>query len=51
MSHFTTIDPKDALKLMEEDSEISIVDIRPHVDFQREHIPHAQNLDYDGHHF
>ncbi len=51
MSHFKTIDPKDALKLMKEDSEISIVDIRPHVDFQREHIPHAQNLDYDGHRF
>jgi rhodanese-related sulfurtransferase len=51
MSHFTTITPEDALKLMEENSEIIIVDIRPHVDFKREHVPRAQNLDYDGHHF
>lgn len=51
MSQFITITIQDALKLMEEHPEISILDIRPHTDFKREHIPRAENLDYNGHHF
>lgn len=51
MPQFITISPQDALQLMEENPEISILDIRPQVDFKKEHIPGAENLDYDGHHF
>jgi len=36
---------------MENRPEMSIIDIRPHIDFKREHIPQAENLDYNGHHF
>ncbi|MDP1552633.1 MAG: rhodanese-like domain-containing protein [Methanobacteriaceae archaeon] len=51
MSQFITISPQKALKLMEEYPEISILDIRPYDDFKKEHIPGAENLDYDGHQF
>ena len=51
MPQFVTISPQDALQLMENRPEINIIDIRPHIDFKREHIPRANNLDYDGHHF
>jgi rhodanese-related sulfurtransferase len=51
MPQFITITPQEAQKLMEQHPEISILDIRPRTDFQREHIPGADNLDYDGHQF
>ena len=51
MSYFITITPQDAQKLMKQHSEIIILDIRPKADFEREHIPEAENLDYDGHQF
>ena len=52
MPQFQTITPKAALKLMKEKgSEITIIDIRPEEDFEKEHIPGAENLDYHGHHF
>lgn len=52
MPRFQTITPKAALKLMEEkDNEITILDIRPEDEFEKEHIPGAKNLDYHGHHF
>jgi rhodanese-related sulfurtransferase len=49
-----TITPDDALILMEQNINISdfiILDIRPHEEFEIEHIPGAENLDYDGHRF
>jgi rhodanese-related sulfurtransferase len=49
-----TISPKDAFKLIEEhkdDSNLVILDVRPHNEFEVEHIQGAQNLDYDGHEF
>jgi len=52
MPRFQTITPKAALKLIEEKSnEITILDIRPEDEFEIEHIPGAQNLNYHGHHF
>lgn len=51
MSKFKLITPEDALKLIEEDPEIVIIDIRPNEDFKIDHIPGARNLDYDGHDF
>jgi rhodanese-related sulfurtransferase len=51
MTNFTTITPQEALKLMKEHPELSILDIRPQIDFEIEHIPGAHNLDYDGHRF
>ncbi len=51
MSKFQLITPDDALKLIEEHPEIVIIDIRPEEDYKRDHIPGAQNLDYDGHDF
>lgn len=51
MAQFINIAPQDALQLMEKHPEISILDIRPHLDFEIEHIPGAENLDYDGHQF
>jgi rhodanese-related sulfurtransferase len=51
MSEFITITPQEVLELMKKYPEIHILDIRPHVDFEREHVPGAENLDYDGHHF
>lgn len=49
-----TILPEDALKLIKEhgnDPNFIILDIRPHDEFEMEHIPGAKNLDYDGHQF
>ena len=52
MPGFQTITPKAALKLMKEvGNEITILDIRPENEFEEEHIPRAENLDYHGHHF
>jgi rhodanese-related sulfurtransferase len=52
MPRFVTITPHEALKLIEERGhEISILDIRPKEDFEKEHVPGALNLDYDGHEF
>lgn len=51
MPQFITISPQNALQLMEEHPEMSILDIRPQIDFKREHVPGAMNLDYNGHHF
>lgn len=51
MSQFITIKPENALKLIEEHPEIIIIDIRPYEDYKKEHIPKAENLDYDGHEF
>ena len=51
MSTFELITPQDALMLMDENSEIVIIDIRPEDDYKKDHIPGAQNLDYDGHDF
>jgi rhodanese-related sulfurtransferase len=51
MPQFITIAPPDALQLMEKHPEINILDIRPQIDFEIEHIPGAKNLDYDGHQF
>jgi rhodanese-related sulfurtransferase len=49
-----TITPEDALimiKRNQNNSSMIILDIRPHEEFEIEHIPGAQNLDYDGHRF
>jgi len=52
MHLFQTITPKAALKLMEEKGNgITILDIRPEDEFEKEHVPGAENLDYHGHHF
>ena len=52
MPQFKTITPKAALKLIEEKGpEITILDIRPKSDFEKEHVPGAENLDYHGHQF
>jgi rhodanese-related sulfurtransferase len=51
MSQFITITPQNARQLMKEHPELIIIDIRPKVDFEIEHIPGAVNLDYDGHQF
>lgn len=51
MSRFELVTPQDALKLVNENSEIVIIDIRPEDDYIKDHIPGAQNLDYDGHDF
>ncbi len=52
MPQFVTITPQEALKLIEERShEITILDIRPKEEFEREHVSGALNLDYDGHEF
>lgn len=51
MPQFVTISPQEALQLMKNRPEISILDIRPHIDFKKEHVPGADNLDYNGHHF
>ncbi|MBP2045950.1 rhodanese-like domain-containing protein [Methanobacterium aggregans] len=51
MPQFLTITPQDALKLIEESPEISILDIRPRDEFEREHVPGAENMDYHGHEF
>jgi len=52
MPQFVTITPQEALRLIEErDPEITILDIRPKEDFEKEHVPGALNLDYDGHEF
>ena len=52
MPQFKTITPKAALKLIEEEGQkITILDIRPKEDFEKEHIPGAENLDYHGHEF
>jgi len=47
-----TISPQDAFDLLKEhenDSNYIILDIRPHEEFDEEHITGAKNLDYDGH--
>jgi rhodanese-related sulfurtransferase len=49
-----TISPENAFKLIEQHkdgSNLVILDVRPHDEFEVEHIPGAQNLDYDGHEF
>jgi len=49
-----TISPEDAFKLIEQhrdDSKLIILDVRPHDEFEIEHIYGAKNLDYDGHEF
>jgi rhodanese-related sulfurtransferase len=49
-----TITPQDALeliKLHENDPNFIILDIRPHDEFEEEHVAGAKNLDYDGHEF
>ncbi len=49
-----TITPDDAFELIEKyknDSNLIILDIRPHDEFEEEHIQGAKNLDYDGHEF
>ena len=49
-----TISPEDAFKLIEQhkdDSKLIILDVRPHDEFEIEHIHGAKNLDYDGHEF
>ncbi len=49
-----TIPPKDAFKLIKKhknDSNLTILDIRPQNEFEIEHIHGAINLDYDGHEF
>jgi rhodanese-related sulfurtransferase len=52
MPQFVTITPLEALNLIEERGhEITILDIRPKEDFEKEHVPGALNLDYDGHEF
>jgi len=52
MPYFQTITPKAALKLIEEKGdEITIPDIRPENEFEKEHVPGAENLDYHGHQF
>ena len=52
MPRFQTITPQAALRLMEEKGdEITILDIRPEDEFEKEHVPGAENLDYHGHHF
>jgi rhodanese-related sulfurtransferase len=51
MGEFITITPESARELIKKKPEITILDIRPNVDFKREHIPGAVNLDYDGHQF
>jgi rhodanese-related sulfurtransferase len=51
MPQFVTITPQRALNLIEEHPEIVIIDIRPYIDFRKEHLPGARNLDYDGHEF
>jgi len=52
MPQFQTITPKAALELMKDkNNEITILDIRPEDEFEKEHIPGAENLDYHGHHF
>ena len=51
MVRFTTLNPQEALKLIEESPDIGILDIRPSDEFKREHVPGAENLDYDGHEF
>ena len=51
LAKFITIAPESARDLMEKQPEITILDIRPHEDFKKEHIPGAVNLDYDGHQF
>lgn len=51
MPQFKTIPPQEALKLIKEYPEFTIIDIRPQEDFEDEHLPGAQNLDYDGHQF
>lgn len=52
MHQFKTITPKAALQLIEEKGdEITILDIRPEDEFEKEHIPGAENLDYHGHQF
>lgn len=52
MHQFKTITPKAALKLIEEKGrEITVLDIRPKEDFEKDHIPRAENLDYHGHKF
>ncbi|HMK54930.1 MAG TPA: rhodanese-like domain-containing protein [Methanobacteriaceae archaeon] len=51
MSKFTTIPPQAAFKLIKEDPELVILDVRPQEDFLKDHIQGAVNLDYDGHEF
>lgn len=51
ISRFKMIKPENALKLIEGHSEIVIIDIRPYEDYMVDHIPGAENLDYDGHEF
>ncbi|MCK9151051.1 rhodanese-like domain-containing protein [Methanobacterium alcaliphilum] len=51
MSQFITISPQEALQLIKKHPEISILDIRPQEDYKKEHIPKAENIDYDGHQF
>lgn len=51
MSQFKTITPQEALELIEKHPEFTIIDIRPQGEFSQEHLPGAQNLDYDGHQF
>jgi rhodanese-related sulfurtransferase len=49
-----TISPQDAFKLIEghkDDFNLVILDVRPHDEFEIEHIHGAKNLDYDGHEF
>ena len=51
MPRYVTITPADGLKLIEEQPEIVIIDIRPYLEYKIDHIPGALNLDYDGHDF
>jgi rhodanese-related sulfurtransferase len=49
-----TITPEDAfelIKIHENDLDFIIIDIRPHKEYNVEHIAGAKNLDYDGHEF
>lgn len=51
MSKFITITPQMAFELMESHTKIAILDVRPHMDYERGHVPGAKNLDYNGHQF
>jgi rhodanese-related sulfurtransferase len=49
-----TITPQDAFKLIEKhknDFNFIILDVRPQEEFEKEHLPGAKNLDYNGHEF
>lgn len=50
-SRLNNLHPKQFLAMMEEDTDIQLIDVRTPAEFASFHLPNAQNIDYLGENF